>query len=140
MDRTWLQHPRRIKAWQSWGQLKGFLEDLGRLAPVARIVLLLFWAQHISVSHLSPIITTSTPAKVSQRSKSSRQSPDSHACQRGELHLQSFPKNLRRIFEREAIGLVFVHELSQCLLWVSCQPLSRLSILLLGVLTFAQAF
>lgn len=65
LDWTWLQHPRCIKPWQSWWQLKGFLEDLGRLTPVTKVVLLLLWTEHISVSRLSSIITTPKSSSVS---------------------------------------------------------------------------
>ena len=65
LDWTRLQHPRSIKPWQSWWQLKGFLEDLGRLTPVTKVVLLLLWTEHISVSRLSSIITTPKSSSVS---------------------------------------------------------------------------
>ena len=42
------------------------MEDLGCLTSVTKVVLLLLWTEHISVSHLSSIITTSITSSVTE--------------------------------------------------------------------------
>ena len=56
------------------------------------------------------------------------------------INLQSFPKNLRRIFEGEAGILVSIHYISECLLWFNLYPESHELQLHKCVLTSNQVF
>ena len=56
------------------------------------------------------------------------------------INLQSFPKNLRRIFEGEAGILVSIHYLSECLLRFHWQPISHVLQPSKYVLTSNQVF